>query len=107
MANLETDKGFNGDTVTRIVCTFAGRNAPKPFKLNKTQAVAIGKIAGSDDYREWSGTEIVMVEGMTQQNKPTIVITAPPRPTTKPTRQQEAAQVQGDGENGNQDDVPF
>ncbi len=83
MATLETDKGFNGEPQTRIVVNFGGRNAPKPLKCNKTQASAIGKIAETQDYREWTGVEILMSEGETQQGKPTIVITAPPRSQLK------------------------
>jgi len=51
------------------------RNRRKAMILNKTQAAAMEKLTGRDDYTRWVGAEVVLVEG-THGGKRTISITS-------------------------------
>lgn len=56
----------------KVVLRF--KNRRKAMILNKTQAGAMEKITGRDDYTRWVGAEIVLVEG-SHGGKRTITIT--------------------------------
>lgn len=51
--------------------------ATKRLILNKTQAFAIARIAGSDETGEWLGKKISLRVGRAPNGKPTIAIDAP------------------------------
>lgn len=56
----------------KVVLRF--KNRRKAMILNKTQAGAMEKITGREDYTRWVGAEVVLVEG-THGGKRTITIT--------------------------------
>lgn len=70
----------------------AFKGAKKRFLLNKTNASAIAEIVGSPDTDNWIGHSIVLRAGIARNQKPTIVVEAPPQ--TAPTP---ALQATGEG----------
>lgn len=58
--------------------TIAFEGAKKRLIPNKTQCEAIWAIAQTEKFAEWVGTTIKMAVGTAPNNKPTIVISAPP-----------------------------
>lgn len=73
--SVRIGKYYNQRTRTdeqKVVLRFVNRR--KSMILNKTQAGAMEKITGRDDYTRWVGAEVVLVEG-THGGKRTITIT--------------------------------
>ena len=50
----------------------------KRLLLNKTQALSIAEITGTEVFAEWPGATVQLVVGRAQNGKPTIAVTAAP-----------------------------
>lgn len=59
-----------------IVCSF--HDMQLRLACNKTQALAIADIAGTETFGDWKGHLIRVSPGIASNNKPTIVVTKPP-----------------------------
>lgn len=89
---------------TRPVITFVGKD--KVLTLNKTNALMISKIVGTDDMDEWGGKQIVLRPDVTTfGGKPIdcIRVEAAPAAST-PAPEPEALEFDSSDDN---DDVPF
>jgi hypothetical protein len=60
----------------RLLVRFAGKKLA--LVCNKTQAVAIMGISGTEDYTKWTKTAVALSPGRSDNGKETIVISAPP-----------------------------
>ena len=62
----------------KLVLAFEGKTLRLP--LNKTQAIAIAEITGTETFGEWTGTAIQMTPATARNKKLTIRIEAVPKP---------------------------
>lgn len=60
----------------RLAAAFAGRSIRLP--LNKTNAKAMERITGTDDYSLWRNIRVTLTPGRAQNGKGTILISAAP-----------------------------
>lgn len=60
------------DTIKAIVW-FDG--AQKGLIVNKTQALALASITGTEEFSQWKGAKVHLRPGRSHNGKPTIVIT--------------------------------
>jgi hypothetical protein len=58
-------------------CVVYFQNAHKGLVLNKTQALAITEIAGSDVFADWVGKRVRLSPGRAKNGKGTVVVGAP------------------------------
>ena len=54
--------------------------------INKTQAIALERITGTDDYTLWKGHQAILSPSTTQNGQQTIVISQPPEKPPDPER---------------------
>ncbi len=62
---------FDGDVVKAVV---RFENAKKGLILNKTQAMALAAICGSEEFSAWPGAQVILRPGRAHNGKPTIVV---------------------------------
>jgi len=73
---VEELRQLNGEKAPKVVLTFEGKKLR--LACNKTQAIAIGRIAGSERFADWVGFTVVLSPGMAQNGKPTIIVGSEP-----------------------------
>lgn len=78
-AVVEAVRQRDGDNLPKIVLSLA--KTEKRLICNKSQAVKLTEICGTEEFARWSGTKIVLSPGRAANGKPTIVITAPAQET--------------------------
>lgn len=65
---------INREDTVKAVVWFDG--AQKGLILNKTQALALASIAGTEELGQWKGARVHLRPGRSPNGKPTIVISA-------------------------------
>lgn len=68
--------------VSKPVVAFA--EAKKRLIINKTQALALAAICGSDETGDWTGCKVSLRAGRAPNGKPTIVVEAASVPAPAP-----------------------
>lgn len=69
---VEELRQVDGSRRRKVVLAFAG--ARKRLPLNKTQAYAVAKIAGTDEVESWVGVRLRLAAGRAQNGKKTVVV---------------------------------
>lgn len=75
-AMVEELRQRDGSKETKIVLSFMGKQ--KKLALNKTQAMAMVKITGSEYYEDWPGAVIMLSPAQAPNGQATIAITGVP-----------------------------
>lgn len=75
--------------VRKPAVSFAG--ATRPLILNKTQALAIQDIAGTEDMTRWPGTKVTLAPGIASNKKATIVCSKPAPAPAQPARTEQTS----------------
>ena len=79
IATATMEEVFNRQANTKeMKLALSFRGAKKMMLLNKTQALKICEIVGSDETENWIGRSITIRAGIAPNKKPTIVVEAPP-----------------------------
>lgn len=79
---VEEFRQRDGSRARRPVLRFRG--ATKAMILNKTQALALAEITGSEVIEEWVGHRVMLTPGVASNGQPTIVIQRAPHPPDAP-----------------------
>ncbi len=84
---VETLRTMDGGNKQALVLGF--EQEPKHLVLNKTMAMAMVDITGTEHFEKWPGTSIKLSRAIAPNNKPTVKISPAPRP--RPIAPAEAA----------------
>jgi hypothetical protein len=77
--SVENVRQANGGDEPRVILSFVGKQ--KRLICNKTQALALSKITGTDHFTDWRGATIMLVAGLASNGRQTIGIFPAPTPT--------------------------
>lgn len=65
---------MDGSTVPKIVLRFRGKE--KALACNKTQALALADLIGTEEFGQWTGATVMLVPGKAPNGKATIAVMA-------------------------------
>lgn len=72
---VQVTDSYSKEKIWKAGLSFEG--AKKIFLINKTQALALVEITGSESFADWIGHCITLSPGRAHNGKPTIVISKP------------------------------